>query len=346
MEPRTLFALPDEIDVAVQSLAATGAAARAIGRSEPDGPDGGLSLDELHLQDLTIGWQQQAFEFRPAPRTPMPSDGTRAWTLAPLENLSGELSVHVTDAAWVLDADVRLPIRAGGIDFNQATVSHVGPDSSMGLSRMGVYVDAPNGRQYLAMVTGTRLDGARFEQRGALLGSLVTDRGALALAPLVQAVLDGARPFTPAAGAQALLRRTRVEGSFQLGDGALGPPDLGPGLVLAGAAAGRNRVVLASTPGGGWLLRCPELSAEQLQWPLGASGTGRAASLSGSLSVEWAQQPGAGARVTLRAPQLLLRGVRLQPGAAAPAQVPGESAAPSAPRVPGVPGVPGVRAAA
>ena len=42
--------------------------------------------------------------------------------------------------------------------FNRVTVEHVGPDSSMGLSPMGLYVDAPNGRNYLyllAFETGT-----------------------------------------------------------------------------------------------------------------------------------------------------------------------------------------------
>ena len=280
-----------------------------------------VAADELRLQRLTLlsRW--------PAPvagvaSAPLPAQAAEAWALAPLSALAGELRIHVTDAAWLLDADLRLPIEAGLMDFNRATVSHVGPDSSMGLSRMGVYVDAPNGRQYLAMLSTTHLDGARFEHRGAMLGSLVTDRGALALAPLLQAVLGGARPFTPAADAQALLRRTRIDGRLGLGDGPLGHE--GARLVLTGAAAGRNRVELASTAGSGaLLLRWPELSAERLQWPLPGSRSGRgsgsctADSVSGSLSIELAPLPRGGLRAVLRVSELLLRQLRVQPADAA-----------------------------
>jgi hypothetical protein len=271
-----------------------------------------MATDELRLQGLTL-------ESRLAPvaagRAGVPGAARAggAWALAPVSGVVGELRIHVTDAAWLLDAEVRLPIDAGVIDFNQATVSHVGPDSSMGLSRMGVYVDAPNGRQYLAMLSATHLDGARFEHRGALLGSLVTDRGALALVPLLQAVLGGAPPFTPAADAQALLRRTRIDGGLQLGDGPLGRD--GAGLTLTGAAAGRNRVHVASSAGGsGLLLRWPELSAERLHWPLPGSGTGSATAdaLSGSLSIELTPLPGGALRAMLRVRELLLRKLRLQ----------------------------------
>jgi hypothetical protein len=275
-----------------------------------------VTADELRLQGLTLESRWPASVAGPAGAS-LTAHAADAWALAPLSTLAGELRIHVTDAAWLLDAEVRLPIDAGVIDFNLATVSHVGPDSSMGLSRMGVYVDAPNGRQYLAMLSATHLDGARFEHRGALLGSLVTDRGALALAPLLRTVLSGARLFTPAADAQVLLRRTRIDGRLRLGDGPLGRD--GAGLVLTGAAAGRNRVELASTAGSGALmLRWPELSAERLQCPLPGSGSGRGAgsctadSLSGSLSIELAALPRGGFRAVLRVAELLLRKLRIQ----------------------------------
>jgi hypothetical protein len=274
-----------------------------------------MTVDELRLQGLVAEWPLDAPHGAGGTRPPVPGDPAHAWALGPLANMAGELRVHVTDAAWVLDAEVRLPIQAGGIDFNHATVSHVGPDSSMGLSRMGVYVDAPNGRQYLAMLDGTPREGMRFEHRGALLGSLVTDRGALLLAPLLQSLLAGARPFTPAAGAQALLRRTRIEGQLRLGDGPLGQPGLG--LVLTGATVGRNQLTLASTAGGGLLLRWPELSAARLQWPLPGVGAASAESLAGNLSLEVRAGPAGRLHAALKAHELLLRGVRVEPARAA-----------------------------
>jgi hypothetical protein len=276
-----------------------------------------MTVNELRLQGLVAEWPLAAPHDDDAVRLPVAGDPAHAWALGPLAHLAGELRVHVTDAAWVLDAEVRLPIQAGGIDFNRATVAHVGPDSSMGLSRMGLYVDAPHGRQYLAMLDGTPREGMRFEHRGALLGSLVTDRGALLLAPLLQALLAGTRPFTPAAGAHALLRRTRIEGQLRLGDGPLGQPGLG--LVLTGAAAGRNQLTLASTAGGGLLLRWPELSAAGLRWPLPGSGAASAESLAGNLSVEVKAGPAGRLRVALKAHELLLRGLRVEPAGAAPA---------------------------
>ena len=284
-----------------------------------------MTVNELRLQGLVAEWPLAAHD-GDAVRLPVAGDPAHPWALGPLANLAGELRVHVTDAAWVLDAEVRLPIQAGGIDFNRATVSHVGPDSSMGLSRMGLYVDAPNGRQYLAMLDGSPREGMRFEHRGALLGSLVTDRGALLLAPLLQALLAGTRPFTPAAGAHALLRRTRIEGQLRLGDGPLGQPGLG--LALTGAAAGRNQLTLASTAGSGLLLRWPELAAAGLRWPLPGIGAASAESLAGNLSIEVKAGPAGRLRVALKAHELLLRGLRVGPaGTAAAAQDRGEASA-------------------
>jgi hypothetical protein len=258
-----------------------------------------LALDELRLQALII-------ELPLPPPPTADAAGAAAWDLAPVAGLGGELRIEVTDAAWLFDADVRVPIEAGSIDFDRATVSHIGPDSSMGLSRLGLYVDAPNGRQYLAMLAAPALDGLRFERRGALT-----------LAPLLQALLGGIRPLVPAAGAQALLQRTRVGGTLRLADGPMGDRGrAGPALSLTGAAAGHNQVELASpTGGGGLLLRWPRLSAEGLRWPLpgptGDAGCVSADALSGSLSIEVAAAPGGRMRAVLRAPELLLRRLRL-----------------------------------
>ena len=74
-----------------------------------------------------------------------------------------------------------MPIRQGQVDFKDATVEHVGPDSRMGVSRLGLYVDAPNGRSYLYQFPSAPVAGVEYERRGALLGPFVTDRGNLRL---------------------------------------------------------------------------------------------------------------------------------------------------------------------
>jgi len=329
MDLRSHFRDLNGARVSCQGLCVSGIACRTV-----DGPDGtgndaaagtgdlSVTVDELRLQGVRIEapWPpagaraivHSTAAAAPAHGTPVVAGTAHmaAWDLMPLDGLAGALRIAVTDAAWLFDADVRVPIEAGRIDFNHATVSHVGPDSSMGLSRMGIYVDAPNGRQYLALLAAGHVDGARFEHRGALLASRVTDRGALALVPLLRAFLSGARPVQPAAGAEALLARTRLDARLRLADGRIGRD--GAGLALTGAAAGRNQVELMSTPEAGLLLRWPELSAEHARWPLSAHG-GRdagcctAASLQGSLSVELRRHAGGRRGVTLQAPELVLR---------------------------------------
>lgn len=71
------------------------------------------------------------------------------WCLDPLGDANGTIRAEIIDAHLLFDADVTVPIREGRVDFNAATVEHVGPDSRMGASRLGLYVDAPNGRSYL-----------------------------------------------------------------------------------------------------------------------------------------------------------------------------------------------------
>ena len=72
----------------------------------------------------------------------------------------GALNAEITDAHLLFDAQVRVPIARGVVDFNRATVEHVGPDSRMGVSRMGIYVDAPNGRSYLYQFPSAPVAGA------------------------------------------------------------------------------------------------------------------------------------------------------------------------------------------
>src|SRR5690606_37156900 len=122
----------------------------------------------------------------------------------------------------LFDADVTVPIRGGRIDFNYATVEHVGPDSRMGVSKMGVYVDAPNGRSYLYQFAGATVAGVEFEHRGALLGPWVSERGKLRLREFAESMLRQGRGG-PGQGlteqARLLLGRTALSGELRLGEG-------------------------------------------------------------------------------------------------------------------------------
>jgi hypothetical protein len=95
------------------------------------------------------------------------------WQLDALAGLYGSLRAFVTDAAWVVDAEVSVPIQRGRIDFDAVEVAHVGPDSRMGASHLGVYVDAPNGRQYLYTFARPVVPGVTFERRGLGFGPFV-----------------------------------------------------------------------------------------------------------------------------------------------------------------------------
>jgi hypothetical protein len=193
-----------------------------------------------------------------------------AWRLDALGGLQGVLNALITDAAWVLDADVRIPIDDGRLDFNHVTVEHLGPDSSMGVSHMGVYVDAPNGRSYLYMFSGPQVPGISFERRGALFGSRVTDRGSLDVRAFAECTLRHAG--SPPVGwaphqTAATLDRTRLDGRLQLGDGALGTAQ--HHLLLDGRAQGRNRIELsAAVVSHELMLRWLDLSARETRFEL------------------------------------------------------------------------------
>ena len=236
--------------------------------------------------------------------------GTAHWRLEPLGALEGSLHADIVDAAWIFDADVTIPVSHGRIDFNHATVEHIGPDSSMGASRMGVYVDAPSGRTYLFLFSTTHVPGARFESReGGLLPGWRGDRGALDLQPLLEGLLSGMPIGTLATGTRDMVGRTRLRGEFQLGDGAVG--DDGHRVVLEGRDRGRNHVGIASLPSGkGTVLRMPDLSARELHWE--ADGMVVSAD---SLSAAWSVQvedASDAPEVTLSIAEMVLQGIRLR----------------------------------
>ena len=170
-----------------------------------------------------------------------------SWRLVPLAAANGTLRAEIVDAHLLFDADVTVPIRQGQVEFRDVTVAHVGPDSRMGASRLGIYVDAPNGRSYLYQFATTPVAGVEFERRGALPGPWVTDRGRLQLQPFGEWLLrqpwsEGAACITEQA--RLLFDRTAVSGEVRLGDGKF----VGPGVQgeMAGRAEGRNAVRLKS----------------------------------------------------------------------------------------------------
>jgi hypothetical protein len=217
-----------------------------------------------------------------------------SWSLGPLAAADGTIRAEIVDAHLLFDADVTVPIRQGRIDFKDATVEHVGPDSRMGVSRLGLYVDAPNGRSYLYQFSSPPVAGVEYERRGALLGPWVTDRGSLRLEPFVE-WLFRQPPRGQAQGiteqARLLFDRTAVSGDVQLGDGRFAAPAVQADLV--GRADARNVVRLHSQAvGRGLTAEMASLSVRNAVW---GSGDTRiqcdriAGALTLRLSVEGAQ---------------------------------------------------------
>jgi hypothetical protein len=170
-----------------------------------------------------------------------------SWNLGPLAAANGSIRAQIVDAHLLFDADVTVPIRQGEVNFNDATVEHVGPDSRMGISRLGLYVDAPNGRSYLYQFAAAPVSGVEYERHDSLLGRRVSDRGKLQLQPFGEALLLQARGG-PGVGfteqARLLLDRTSVSGDVRLSDGKFAGP--GVQAELVGRADGRNVVRLRS----------------------------------------------------------------------------------------------------
>lgn len=207
------------------------------------------------------------------------------WTLEPLGALDGTLHARITDAHWLFDADVTVPVHQGVVDFDDVGVAHVGPDSRMGVSRLGIHVDAPNGRTYLFQFEQPTLAGVQLEQRSSFLGAWVADRGRLALQPFVESLLRQTTALRaghgPTEQARQLLGRTALRGDLQLGDGELGGPGLR--LRLTGRADGANQVVLhAQAVGQGLTLTLARLQAAELAVDLPGARL-RAAGLQGRL---------------------------------------------------------------
>ncbi|HET9642174.1 MAG TPA: hypothetical protein VFP68_02165 [Burkholderiaceae bacterium] len=191
-----------------------------------------LSIDDIEVLELQAGFDADAVASLRRLSGP--------WRLDAVAGADGRLDTHIADAAWVIDADVALPINQGRIDFDRVVVEHVGPNSAMGISRGGLYVDAPRlGRSYLVLFTADDVPGAEFEQRSEGGSRRVLHRGRLDIAALLEALLS-----TPTLGraasakVQAQIDRTWLAGEVRLGDGMLGTE--GNHLVLTGRGEDMN----------------------------------------------------------------------------------------------------------
>jgi hypothetical protein len=223
--------------------------------------------------------------------SPQSKGNPGSWSLGPLAAADGTIRAEIVDAHLLFDADVTVPIRQGQVDFKDATVEHVGPDSRMGAGELGLYVDAPNGRSYLYRFPSAPVAGVEYERRGALLGPWVTDRGKLQLQAFIEGLLRqprGGNGLGVTEQARLLLARTAVSGDVQLGDGRFAAPGVQADLV--GRTEGRNVVRLHSEAvGRGLTLDMPSLSVRDavLRWASMQLSCGEmAAALALRLSVE------------------------------------------------------------
>ena len=210
----------------------------------------------------------------PVARPPQPAHGSHArpargggsasgaaWSLGPLAGANGSVRAEILDAHLLFDADVTVPIREGLVNFDDATVEHVGPDSRMGVSRLGLYVDAPNGRSYLYQFPSAPVTGVEYERRDAMAGPWGKGRGHLQLQAFGEALLRqpaGGRGPGLTEQARLLFDRTAMSGEVRLGDGRVAVP--GVQGDTAGRAEGRNVVRLHSPAvGRGLTLDVPSL---------------------------------------------------------------------------------------
>lgn len=262
---------------------------------------------------------------------PRPAEGSRhghgapstppaaSWCLAPLAAADGTLHAEIVDATLIFDADVRVPIRQGRVDFNEATVEHVGPDSRMGVSRLGLYVDAPNGRSYLLQFSHAPVAGVEYERRSLLPGPWGAQRGSLQLQAFGEALLregPAAHGMGLTEQARLLLARTAIAGHVQLGDGKFATPALK--ADLEGRAAGQNVLRLKSQAvGRGLEIDLASLSVRNAAWSWGSlqlACDAIAGAVVLQLSVEGTQLRGA-----LELPKMDLSGLSLRHLAAASA---------------------------
>jgi hypothetical protein len=266
---------------------------------------------EIGIGNLELGGLKLSFSLSPDAADHLPATAD-AWSLGPLAGANGTVRAQIVDAHLIFDANVTVPVVAGQTHFNDATVEHVGPDSRMGVSRMGLYVDAPNGRSYLYQFAAVPVAGVEFERRGALLGARVSDRGHLRLQEFAEGLLrQGLRTASGGLTEQSrqLFDRTSLSGEVRLGDGKFSAGGVAGEMI--GRASGRNMVRLSSESVGHGL--SAEIAALSVRNLVFKSGDTQLAcdEVTGAITLRLFIE-GAQVRVALEAPNLKLSGLRLQ----------------------------------
>jgi hypothetical protein len=161
-----------------------------------------------------------------------------------LIDMDGVLRAFVTDALWIIDAEIVIPVVQGRIDFDRVIVEHVGPNSSMRIGPTGIHVDAPH-RARIDLLAFAMRDVAGVSPRAAGASG---DRGRLELAPFVRAAFaaPAGEPVARLADSRldGALQRTRLSGELRMGNGALGTATRR--VVLTGREQGSNRFEVSS----------------------------------------------------------------------------------------------------
>ena len=182
------------------------------------------------------------------------SKPTDLWSLDALDSFDADLKLYFTDAGFYIDADVNCPIRSGWVDFNDVDIEHHLPDSKMGISPQGIYVDRVGtimARKYL--YERRNIKDARFEtiinyepeppyDQG---GYDIPDRGALNLRGFLEQMLnDPKAPDEEPPKKLEDLNRMHLSGSASIGDESLGTGK--NRVTLSGKSAGKNVITISS----------------------------------------------------------------------------------------------------
>jgi hypothetical protein len=185
----------------------------------------------------------------------------------------------------------------------------------MGIASEGLYVDAPS-RERTVLLSFARHDiaGVRYEERGALIGLRVVDRGSIDLRPFAEAIARAglARPLwhPPGREVRTMLDRTKLSGELQLADGIFGGEH--DHLVLDRRAEGMNGIALdAAVLGQRLVVRWPELSASGAAFvALGRSGI--AGAIRGALEVHVTGAGSGAPQFVVNVHRLTVRSVALE----------------------------------
>ncbi len=196
---------------------------------------------------------------------PVRATRSRAVLVDAIAGLDGEVRAFVTDALWIIDAEIVAPIVRGLIDFNRVIVEHVGPNSTMSVGPTSIHVDAPHRARIELLAFGARpVPGVSLHNADVSARTRARDRGCLELAPFIQSVFASAadQPIARLTDSRLrdALRRTRLSGELRMGDGSLGTGT--HHVVLTGRDGSRNRIELSSLAVGQRLIvRAPQFAA-------------------------------------------------------------------------------------